>query len=133
MKEKTSIKKLTKKITKQAKGITLVALVVTIIVLLILAGVAISLTIGENGIFKRAEESVKVWDEASKNEQDEMDKAIGAIDGVDGNYDEKKKVNAPILKTGMTPVKFNEATASKKGEIVKTTREDNEWYSYENK
>ena len=33
----------------------------------------------------------------------------------------------------MTPVKFNEATASKKGEIVKTTKEDKDWYSYENK
>lgn len=39
---------------KQVKGITLIALVVTIIVLLILAGVAISLTIGNNGIISRA-------------------------------------------------------------------------------
>ena len=42
---------------KQEKGITLVALVVTIIVLLILAGIAISLTIGNNGIFSRAQVS----------------------------------------------------------------------------
>ena len=133
MKEKTNIKKLTKKITKQAKGITLIALVVTIIVLLILAGVAISLSIGNNGIFKRAQNSVEVWDEASKNEQDEMDKAIGAIDGVDGNYNEDKKVNAPALKTGMTPVKFTEVTSSKKGEAVKTNEQDSDWYSYENK
>ena len=133
MKAKTNIKKLTKKITKQAKGITLIALVVTIIVLLILAGVAISLSIGNNGIFKRAQNSVEVWDEASKNEQDEMDKAIGAIDGVDGNYNEDKKVNAPALKTGMTPIRFSEVTEAKKGEIIKTTREDDEWYSYEDK
>ena len=133
MKEKTNIKKLTKKITKQAKGITLIALVVTIIVLLILAGVAISLSIGNNGIFKRAQNSVEVWDEASKNEQDEMDKAIGAIDGVDGNYNEDKKVNAPALKTGMTPVRFSEVTEAKKGEIIKTTREDDDWYSYKDK
>ena len=38
-----------KKIGKEIKGITLVALVVTIIVLLILAGVAINFSIGENG------------------------------------------------------------------------------------
>ena len=38
---------------KKERGITLVALVVTIIVLLILAGVAISLTIGKNGIFNK--------------------------------------------------------------------------------
>ena len=55
MKErKTKVKTLQKQktiqtIKKQVKGITLIALVVTIIVLLILAGVAISLTIGQNG------------------------------------------------------------------------------------
>ena len=43
-----------KKLNK-SKGITLVALVVTIIVLLILAGVAISLVINNNGIFIRAQ------------------------------------------------------------------------------
>ena len=43
-----------KKIRIDIKGITLVALVVTIIVLLILAGVAISFTIGDNGIFRKA-------------------------------------------------------------------------------
>jgi hypothetical protein len=39
---------------KQNKGITLVALVITIIVLLILAGVSISLVLGDNGIATRA-------------------------------------------------------------------------------
>ena len=54
-------------------GITLIALVITIIVLLILAGVAISMLSGENGILKRAgeakeetrfaqiEEIIKLW------------------------------------------------------------------------
>ena len=36
------------------KGITLIALVITILVLIILAGVTINLTIGENGIFSKA-------------------------------------------------------------------------------
>lgn len=40
-----------------ADGITLIALVITIIVLLILAGVAIGLTLGDNGIFTKAEEA----------------------------------------------------------------------------
>ena len=43
----------TKNINKQ-KGITLIALVITIIVLLILAGIAISMLSGENGILKKA-------------------------------------------------------------------------------
>ena len=64
MKErKTKVKTLQKQktiqtIKKQVKGITLIALVVTIIVLLILAGVAISLTIGQNGIITRAQTAV---------------------------------------------------------------------------
>lgn len=42
---------------KENKGITLVALVVTIIVLLILAGVTISLVVGQNGIITRARQA----------------------------------------------------------------------------
>ena len=57
---------------KNQRGITLIALVVTIIVLLILAGVAITLSIGDNGIFKRAGQATNAWEEASKNEAEGM-------------------------------------------------------------
>ena len=69
-----------KKLKRQVKGITLVALVVTIIILLILAGVAISLSLGEDGIFKRAQESSMVYENASGNEKIEIDKVINYID-----------------------------------------------------
>ena len=114
---------------RSQRGITLIALVVTIIVLLILAGVAISLSIGENGIFKRAGQAADAWENASKNEEKEMNSIVDIIDNINagnntssGNYDKEKKVNAPELKTGMTPIKFNEATASKKGEVVNNKR-----------
>ena len=42
---------------KSNKGITLVALVITIIVLLILAGVSISLVVGDNGVLTQAKTS----------------------------------------------------------------------------
>ncbi len=58
----------------------MIALVVTIIVLLILAAVAINLTIGENGIFTRAQNATEKWQEAEVNEQDELNKAVNAID-----------------------------------------------------
>ena len=45
---------------KEARGITLVALVITVIILLILAGVALSLVIGENGLIKKSKEGVGV-------------------------------------------------------------------------
>ncbi|MBR3325008.1 MAG: type II secretion system protein [Clostridia bacterium] len=52
---------------KQA-GITLVALVVTIIVLLILAGVTISLALGDNEIIGKAQYSSNMYANATKNE-----------------------------------------------------------------
>ena len=61
-----------KKLKKQVKGITLIALVVTVIVLLILAGVAISLTVGNNGLFTRAENAANTWQEASEREAIEL-------------------------------------------------------------
>ena len=56
----------------QQNGVTLVALVVTIIVLLILAGVAINLTIGNNGLFTRTQNAANTWKMAEVNEQKEM-------------------------------------------------------------
>ena len=69
-----------KKLKKQVRGITLVALVVTIIVLLILAGVAISLSLREDGIFKRAKEGAEIYQNASENEKIELDKVVNYID-----------------------------------------------------
>ena len=54
---------------KQAKGITLIALVITIIVLLILAGVAISMLTGENGILKQATSAKDTTDKSEFEEQ----------------------------------------------------------------
>ena len=48
-KSKNNNEKLNLHIKKNMKGVTLIALVVTMIVLLILAGVAINLTVGNNG------------------------------------------------------------------------------------
>ena len=61
-----------KKIKSSVKGITLIALVVTIIVLLILAGVAIGLGIGDNGIITGAENAAEKWKEGQSNEQEEL-------------------------------------------------------------
>ena len=57
-----------KSIKQTQKGITLIALIITIIVLLILAGVTINLTLGENGIFKTAEMAGKNYAQAQEDE-----------------------------------------------------------------
>ncbi len=50
----SNLKEVRKKLVKQAKGITLISLVITIIILLILAGVTLSLTLGDRGIITQA-------------------------------------------------------------------------------
>jgi len=54
---------------RKQNGITLIALVITIIVLLILAGVAISMLSGENGILKQAADAKVETEEKSTLEQ----------------------------------------------------------------
>lgn len=54
--------------SQKNKGITLIALVITIIVLLILAGVSLSLVVGEDGIIKRAVNAKKIAEDAEIHE-----------------------------------------------------------------
>ena len=65
-------KKVEQKQKGQSKGITLVALVVTIVVLLILAGVTITMLVGDNGIIARAREAKNAVEKAQGNEQNEL-------------------------------------------------------------
>ena len=62
---------------KSSNGITLIALVITIIVLLILAGVAINLSVGENGIIRRAQEAINQYKDAAKNEEQQLAGVFG--------------------------------------------------------
>ena len=87
------------KINKEnTKGITLVILVVTIIVLLILAGTAISLTLGEDGIFRRTGEGAKIYQNASENEKIELDKVSNYIDDyLNGNKKEDEEKLSQVI------------------------------------
>lgn len=71
---------------RNQKGITLIALVITIIVLLILAGVAISLTIGNNGLFNRAQNAADTWGEGEQNTYNAMNQAVTEYDSVYDRY-----------------------------------------------
>ena len=62
---------------REQRGITLVALVVTIIILLILAGIAMSMMIGENGIIKRAKAAKEINTIADMKEK--LSLAIGEV------------------------------------------------------
>ncbi len=56
------MKNFKKKELNNSNGITLIALVITIIVLLILAGISISVIIGDNGILQRAKKATEITD-----------------------------------------------------------------------
>ena len=109
-------------------GITLVALVVTIVVLLILAGVSISLVLGDNGLISQAKQSANATKEAVENDYNMLEKLESQIADFSSEYN---KVNKPKLKTGMTPVYFVENGSTYE---TKTTNEsDSNWYDYEAK
>ena len=62
------------------KGITLVALVVTIIILLILAGLTITVAIGNNGIVDRTKYASNTWKNTTMNETVMMEQMENDID-----------------------------------------------------
>ncbi len=117
---------------KTNKGITLIALVITIIVLLILAGVTISLTFGENGILARAKEGKDKYAEAEQNEidiLDNLDYQFGTLvenGTVEPDDNPKNVANAPELTAGMIPVYYD----GEKWKVAPKDNAENKWYEY---
>lgn len=68
---------------KKTKGITLISLVVTIIILIILAGVAINLTIRENGIFNKAEYAKDKYLNEQSLEEQQLNELYAYLSGED--------------------------------------------------
>ena len=78
---------------KYEVGITLIALVVTVVVLIIIAGVTLSLTIGNGGIMKRAKTAVN--DYASQDTKEEKH-FNDLADWVDKNGNESGIAKVPV-------------------------------------
>ena len=105
-KDGTSKKMLMRKRTSLGeKAITLIALVVTIVILLILAGVTITMTLGQNGLFTRAREGRAAYEESEVRDDLSMlitqytwDKAAEKTDKSLGDY---------LKENGATSVKAN--------------------------
>lgn len=84
------------------KGITLIALIVTIIILLILTGVIISLTLGDNGLFKMAKQAVNDYDEAIAKEKLEVELVgLQADKFTNSKYNEQEYIDSRIIEKGM--------------------------------
>ena len=92
-------------IVANEKAITLIALVVTIVILLILAGVTITMTLGQNGLFTRARAGAAAYNESEVRDDLSMlitqytwDKAAEKTDKSLGDY---------LKDNGATSVKAN--------------------------
>lgn len=70
--------------SKSTNGITLIALVITIVVLVILAGVAINLSLSNNGIFNRAKQAREDYKHATNEEQSGLANVEKAMDEIAG-------------------------------------------------
>ncbi|MDO5557100.1 MAG: BspA family leucine-rich repeat surface protein [Clostridia bacterium] len=82
-------------LTAHHSGITLIALIITIVIMLILAGITINLTLGENGIFLRAKQAKEQYEAASVQEKLELE--LTAME-VERNNGEDLTVNDYINK-----------------------------------
>ncbi len=96
------------------KGITLIALVVTIIVLLILAGVAINLTVGKNGIFNKAKFAKEKYTNEEYAEQEQLNEIYAYL-----NKDSKLPENTKDTDMG-TQVKLPEEWYSTTAAYIST-------------
>ncbi len=91
------------------QGITLIALVITIIILLILAGITISLTIGEKGIFKQAQEAgVKISEEEAKSKLELVLLEMQSEKVINSQYNANEYLSAKIKENGILIVEDNE-------------------------
>ena len=61
---------------KNKRGITLISLVVTIVILVVLAGVAINLTVGENGLLRKAKLAKEEYNNAVASEEEQLNQII---------------------------------------------------------
>ena len=72
---------------KEEKGITLIALVITIIVLIILAGISISLVLGDNGIVTKAKQAKEQTEQAKSNEESSLNEAVKYVEDLGTSND----------------------------------------------
>jgi len=103
-----------------------------VIVLLILAGVTINLTLGENGIFRTAEQAARNYKDAENKELGLLDQFNEELETITDfqklkEFEATKGVNKPtVADTGLIPVTINND-----GTLTTVTDMASDWYSYD--
>ena len=73
---------------KGNSGITLITLAVTIVVILILAGVTLDVTLGENGILNKSKEAANRMNNLVKEDEAELNELLDELnETMDSNWD----------------------------------------------
>ena len=86
---------------KKENAITLVALVMSMVILIILAGVAINITLGNNGIFNRAKTAKEQYQNAQNEEEIQLAKYSNEIDGYSFFSSHRNDIEETILWEGV--------------------------------
>lgn len=104
---------------KKEKGITLVALVITIIILLIIAGITINLTMGQNGIIIKAERAGKNYTNAVAYENEVLSELLGKQEKVEEVEEPDKPENVSNLYLYYRGKEYEEITGGwKEGQLA---------------
>ena len=101
------------------KGITLIALVITIIVLLILAGITLSLTLGENGILQKAR-TAKIDSEIAR-EKEQILLAMNSSFGENGK-------NAKVIDKNKVEQNLQATEGKDNVKVIADIEEDDSFY-----
>ena len=95
---------------KKEEGITLIALVVTIIILIILATVSINTVFGEGGLIKRAEQAKAIYENAEKNDKNDLEKLEETIKVTNWDLSKVKKVTSEDNTIVPVPIGYTVST-----------------------
>jgi len=106
---------------RKENGVTLVALVITIIVLLILAGVTISMVLGEDGILNRAETATANYNLADIKEKAAIAAATVTTEYLSDKYDGNSTLSKEYEEEDMAGGMAKLFESSVLNEIVATT------------
>ena len=106
---------------KKKKGVTLLALVLTIVIMLLLAGIVIQMSLGENGLVAK---TIQAQKEQTKAELYDNVKQIYTKLSIEAVRNKKEKPNVEeVFNTDEFTEKYNvvgENITDKKGEVIDT-------------
>ena len=89
---------------KEKSGITLITLAVTIVVILILAGVTIDVTLGENGIINKSKEAANAMNNLVKEDEAELNELLNELnETMDSNWNSNIEIPGGNEETNTEP------------------------------